>query len=176
MIVTGIVYPGLITGLGRVLFPHQSGGSLIEVDGRVVGSELIGQTFTQPYYFHSRPSSAGSGYDASASAGSNLGPTSQKLDSLIADGVTRAVSQEGADGKRVPADYVTRSASGLDPHISPANAEIQIARVASARGVSDQRVRNLVLEHTEGRQFGFLGEPRINVLRLNTALDRSLPR
>ncbi len=174
-VVTGFIYPGVVTVLAQLLFPRQANGSLVQVDGRVVGSELIAQRFTQPRYFHPRPSAAGGGYDASASAGSNRGPTDRTLDSLIADAVDGAVVQYGATRGRVPADMVTRSASGLDPHISPANALLQVVRVATARHADTAAVRRLVDAHVEQRQFGMLGEPRVNVLLLNVALDRSFP-
>jgi K+-transporting ATPase ATPase C chain len=169
---TGLLYPGVVTALAQLLFPHQANGSLIELDGRLVGSALIGQPFTRPEYFHPRPSGAGAGYDAAASSGTNRGPTDRKLaDTLIAGAVDRAVRQDGAERGHVPTDMATASASGLDPHISPANAELQVARVARARGMAPQQVRELVAGHTEGRQFGLLGEPRVNVLLLNLALD-----
>ena len=171
-VVTGLVYPGVVTGLAQVLFPRQANGSLVEVNGRVVGSALIGQTFTQPYYFHSRPSAAGAGYDATASSGTNKGPTDRKLaDTLVAQAVDSAVKNDGAIKGQIPGDMVTSSASGLDPHISPANAHLQVARVAAARGASVAAVQSLVDAHTEGRQFGFFGEPRVNVLLLNIAID-----
>jgi len=174
--VTGLVYPGIVTGLAQLLFPRQANGSVIEVGGRVVGSELIGQPFTRPEYFHSRPSAAGAGYDATASAGSNKGPTDAKLaDTLIAGSVQQVVEEDGAQRGKIPADMVTASGSGLDPHISPANADLQVARVARARGVGAEQVRALVRRHTEGRQLGFLGEPRVNVLLLNIALDSVAP-
>lgn len=175
-LITGLLYPGVVTGLARLLFPWQANGSLIERDGRVVGSALIGQTFTRPEYFHSRPSAAGSGYDAAASAGTNKGPTDLKLaDTLIAGNVAQVVKEDGAVRGRIPADMVTASASGLDPHISPANAELQVARVARARGLGEDSVRSVLRSHTEGRQFGFFGEPRVNVLLLNLALDSLAP-
>jgi K+-transporting ATPase ATPase C chain len=174
MLLTGLAYPGLITALGQLLFRHRANGSLVTVNGQVVGSELIAQPFTQPYYFHPRPSP--NNYAAEASAASNKGPTDRKLaDTLIAGAVAQARAQTGATGP-LPADMVTGSGSALDPHISPANAALQVARVAQARGVSEERVRGLVQQHTEGRTFGFLGEPRINVLMLNIALDREFPR
>jgi K+-transporting ATPase ATPase C chain len=174
--VTGLAYPGIVTGLAQLLFPRQANGSLVESGGRVVGSELIGQPFTRPEYFHPRPSAAGQGYDATASGGTNKGPTDRKLaDTLIAGNVARVVEEDGAERGKIPADMVTASASGLDPHISPANAELQVARVAQARGVEAQRVRELLARHTEGRQFGFFGEPRVNVLLLNLALDSVAP-
>ena len=170
--ITGVVYPGIVTGLAQLLFPRQANGSLVRVNGRVVGSVLIGQPFTQEWYFHSRPSAAGSGYDGTASSGTNKGPTDAKLaDTLIADAVNEAVATNGAVKGQVPTDMATRSASGLDPHISPANAMLQVARVASARAADSAAVRALVDRHIEGRQFGFFGEPRVNVLLLNIALD-----
>jgi len=170
--ITGVVYPGIVTGLAQVLFPRQANGSLVRVNGRVVGSALIGQPFTQEWYFHSRPSAAGSGYDGTASSGTNKGPTDAKLaDTLIADAVNEAVAANGAVKGQVPTDMATRSASGLDPHISPANAMLQVARVARARAADSAAVRALVDRHIEGRQFGFFGEPRVNVLLLNIALD-----
>lgn len=175
-LITGLVYPGVVTGLAQLLFPWQANGSLVERDGHVVGSALIGQAFTRPEYFHSRPSAAGAGYDATASAGTNKGPTDRKLaDTLIAGNVARVVEEDGAVRGRIPSDMVTASASGLDPHISPANAELQVARVARARGVSEEQVRALFRDHIEGRQFGFLGEPRVNVLLLDLALDSLAP-
>ena len=175
-LLTGLIYPGVVTGLAQMLFPWQANGSLIQRDGHVVGSALIGQSFARPEYFHSRPSAAGAGYDATASAGTNKGPTDRKLaDTLIAGNVARVVEEDGAQRGKIPADMVTASASGLDPHISPANAELQVARVARSRSLSEDRVRAVLLEHTERRQFGFLGEPRVNVLLLNLALDSLAP-
>ena len=171
-VLTGFIYPGVVTGLAQVLFPRQANGSMVEVNGKVVGSALIGQSFTQPYYFHSRPSAAGAGYDGTASAGTNKGPTDTKLaDTLIAQAIDSVVKNDQAVKGQVPGDMVTASASGLDPHISPENARIQVARVARARGAAPTAVRALVDAHTEGRQFGFFGEPRVNVLLLNIALD-----
>jgi K+-transporting ATPase ATPase C chain len=176
-VLTGLVYPGIVTGIAHLLFPRQANGSLVEVNGRVVGSALIGQPFTQPWYFHPRPSAAGSGYDASSSLGTNKGPTDLKLaDSLIAPRVDSLVAQGIVTKGRVPSDMVTASASGLDPHISPANALLQVARVARARGVDSAAVRALVVQRVEGRQFGFFGEPRVNVLLLNMAVDSAFPR
>jgi potassium-transporting ATPase KdpC subunit len=170
--ITGLIYPGVVTVIAQALFPKQANGSLVSAGGRVVGSALIGQTFTQPYYFHSRPSAAGTGYDATGSSGTNKGPTDAKLaDTLIAQAVDSAVKNDGAVKGRIPTDMVTSSASGLDPHISPANAYLQVARVARARHADSTRVRALLDRHVEGRQFGFLGEPRVNVLLLNIALD-----
>ena len=175
-VITGFLYPGIVTGLAQLLFPRQANGSLVTVNGRVVGSALIGQAFTQPWYFHPRPSAAGNGYDDTLSSGTNLGPTSAKLvDTLIAQAVDSAVAQEHAVTGSIPSDMVTSSASGVDPHISPANAFLQVARVAMARGVSDSAVRALVERHVEGRQFGFFGEPRVNVLLLNIAVDSAFP-
>ena len=171
-VVTGFVYPGVVTGLAQVLFPSQANGSLVTVNGRVVGSALIGQPFTRAEYFHPRPSAAGSGYDATASGGTNKGPTDARLaDTLVAQAVDAAVKEDGALKGRVPSDMATSSASGLDPDISPANAWLQVARVARARGTDPAKVRAIVDAHTEGRQFGFFGEPRVNVLLLNIAID-----
>jgi len=176
-VITGLIYPGVVTGLAQLLFPRQANGSLVTVNGRVVGSALIGQPFTQPYYFHPRPSAAGNGYDDTLSSGTNLGPTSAKLaDTLVAGAVDSAVKNDGAVKGKIPSDMVTSSASGVDPHISPANALLQVPRVAKARGVSDAAVRALVERHIEGRQFGFFGEPRVNVLLLNIAVDSAFPR
>ena len=176
-VITGMVYPGIVTALAQLLFPRQANGSLVVMNGRVVGSALIGQPFTQDWYFHPRPSAAGSGYDGAASGGSNKGPTDRALaDTLIADAVHEAIGRDGAARGTIPTDMATRSASGLDPHISPANAALQVARVARARGADSAVVRALVDRHVEGRQFGFFGEPRVNVLLLNIALDSALPR
>ena len=228
-ILLGLIYPAVITGIAQVIFPDKANGSLVVQNGQVVGSRLIGQVFTKPEYFHGRPSSAGAGYDPTASAGSNLGPTSAKLlngtintddkgqESVAFDGIkTRIVhycvdneipydssvpldSFKNADGSfddvklvkawsdekaplvftpktPLPADAVTGSASGLDPDISPRNAELQAARVAKARGASVEQVRTLVNQHTEGRMLGIFGEPHVNVLELNLALDQQFPR
>jgi K+-transporting ATPase ATPase C chain len=175
IIVTGFVYPGIVTAVARLVFPHQASGSLVTQNARVVGSRLIGQQFNEPWYFHPRPSAAGDGYDATASGGTNKGPTDRKLaDTLIAGAIAQAESA-GAPKGRVPSDMATSSASGLDPHISPANALFQVARVAAARGVDSTQVRDLALHYVEPRQFGFLGEPRVNVLALNIALDNAFP-
>jgi len=172
ILITGVIYPGLVTAVAQLLFPRQANGSLITAHGQVIGSELIGQQFARADYFHSRPSAAGNGYDDTLSAGTNKGPTDLKLaDTLIAQAVDSAVRLDGAVKGSVPADLATRSGSGLDPHISPASALLQVARVARARGLDRETVRALVERHTEGRQFGLLGEPRVNVLRLNLALD-----
>lgn len=174
-IITGAIYPGVVTGLAQLLFPRQANGSLVSVNGRVVGSALIGQPFTRPEYFHPRPSAAGSGYDASASSGTNKGPTDLTLaDTLIAQAVDAAVKDDGAVKGKIPSDMVTASASGLDPHISPANAQLQVARVARARGVGMDAIRALLDRQIEGRQFGFFGEPRVNVLLLNIAVDSAI--
>ncbi len=175
IVVTGLIYPGVVTGVARLVFPNQANGSLVTTKGQVIGSRLIGQRFTQPWYFHPRPSAAGNGYDATASGGTNKGPTDRKLaDTLIAGAIAQAESS-GVPKGSIPADMATSSASGLDPHISPANALFQVARVAAARGVDSSQVRDLALHYVESRQFGFLGEPRVNVLSLNLALDNAFP-
>jgi len=178
MLITGGIYPGIVTMLAQLMFTHQANGSLISnATGRVTGSALIAQGFSRPEYFHPRPSAAGNGYDDTASSGTNKGPTDRKLaDTLIQQAVDSAVAQDGAARGKVPSDMATASASGLDPDISPANAALQIARVARARGVSADTVRSLVARHTLGRQFGLFGEPRVNVLLLNLALDSSFSR
>ena len=170
---TGLAYPGVVTGLAQLLFPDQANGSLIRgAKGQVIGSLLIGQAFARAEYFHSRPSAAGAGYDDTLSGGTNKGPTDLKLaDTVITQAVDSAVRLDGAVKGRVPSDLATSSASGVDPDISPASALLQVARVARARHVDTTVVRALVVRHLEGRQFGFLGEPRINALRLNLALD-----
>jgi K+-transporting ATPase ATPase C chain len=169
-VLLGIIYPLVVTGLALILFKDKANGSLIEKDGRVIGSRLIGQPFAGPGYFHSRPSNAGSGYDAGASSGTNLGPTSQKLLETNVKAAAEALKEENPNVP-IPVDLVTASGSGLDPHITPAAAEFQIPRVASERNMTPDEVRKLVKEHTEGRQLGFLGEPGVNVLELNLALD-----
>lgn len=171
-LMTGIAYPLAVTAIARLAFPHQAGGSMLVLNGKIVGSDLIGQSFVGPRYFHSRPSAAGSGYDAVLSGGSNLGPTSKTL----VDRIKTASDDLRRENPRlpVPVDLVTTSGSGLDPHISPAAAEFQIPRVAKARSLPDDRVRLVVRQHTEARQLGMLGEPSVNVLQLNLALD-SLP-
>ena len=228
-VLLGVVYPLAITGISQVVFPHQANGSLVTSGGKVIGSELIGQIFTKPEYFQARASSAGSGYDAAASSGSNLGPTSAKLirgttktddkknEVVDYDGITlrlvhycldNGIAYESSmpldqfkDAKGdlddvklikafnndkaplvfsakapIPADALTASASGLDPHISPDSARIQVARVAKARGLQADQVNQLVAQHTEGPDLGLLGEPRVNVLKLNLALDQRFPR
>ena len=168
-VLLGLVYPLVVTAMAQVLMKDKANGQLISKDGKVIGSRIIGQPFTGERYFHSRPSAAGTGYDAANSGGSNLGPTNQKLmDRVNAD---VAAAQPDNPAKPVPVDLVTTSASGLDPHISPAAAEFQAARIAKARGISEDQVRTLIAAHTEGRQWGFMGEPRVNVLALNLDLD-----
>ena len=168
-ILLGIIYPLVVTGLAQVLFPRKANGQLVQVNGKVVGARIIGQAFSGAGYFHSRPSNAGTGYDAQNSNGSQLGPTNHQLiDRVKAD--TAALHAENPN-MPVPIDLVTSSASGLDPHISPAAAAFQVPRVAKARGISEYELNRLVATHTEGRQFGFLGEPRVNVLELNLDLD-----
>lgn len=171
----GIVYPLAVTGLAQLVFPDKANGQLIKgSDGTVIGSRIIGQPFSSPGYFRSRPSAAGvAGYDAGASSGSNYGPTSQMLIERVKADVLR-LQAENSD-KPIPVDLVTTSASGLDPHISPAAAEFQVPRVARERGVSEEEVRRLVAQHTQGRQFRLLGEPMVNVLELNLDLDRRMP-
>jgi K+-transporting ATPase ATPase C chain len=169
-VLLGIIYPLAVTGLAQVVFPAKAGGSLIERDGKVIGSRLIGQPFTGQGYFHSRPSAAGTGYDATASGGTNLGPTSQELMDTVRTAAD-SLRKENPSAP-IPVDLVTSSASGLDPHITPAAAEFQIPRVARERGLNENDVRSLVSERTEGRQFGLLGEPRVTVLELNLALDK----
>ena len=175
-ILFGLAYPLVFTGLAQVLFPHQANGSLVTVNGKVAGSELIGQSFTKPEYFHGRPSAAGNnGYDAANSGGSNLGPTNQKLVDRVKADVQKFRAENPDYTGPIPADLLTSSGSGLDPHISPASAEAQVARIAKARGVTPDRIAELVAKHTDGRQWGIFGEPRVNVLLLNIDLDHSVP-
>ena len=191
ILITGVAFPFSVWAIGRVVFPEQAAGSLIrDPSGKVIGSSLLGQNFRKPEYFHPRPSAAGSGYDAANSSGSNLGPTSDKLVNGIKDDPTTKDIDESFLGFRdlaqsyraenslapdaiIPADAATRSASGLDPHISPANAALQVSRVAKARHMSVDQVKTLVKQSSSGRVLGLLGEPRVNVLELNLALDRS---
>ena len=170
-ILLGVAYPLLVTGIATVLFPANANGQLIQRDGKAIGSRIIGQAFTGPGYFHSRQSAAGNGYDAANSGGTNLGPTNKKLIDRVQQDT--ASLQAENPGNSVPVDLITTSASGLDPHISPASAEFQVPRIARERGVPMDEVRQLVAKHTAGRQLGFLGEPRVNVLELNLDLDSS---
>lgn len=175
LLITGVVFPAVVLGVSQVAFPNAANGSLIHnADGQVIGSELIGQTFTEAKYFHSRPSAAGSdGYDASASGGANLAPTNTDLTKAVGDRAAAYRQENGLeDDVQLPADAVTTSASGLDPHISKANAYLQARRVAAARNLSEDRVRALIDGQASGRLLGFLGEPRVNVLMLNLSLDR----
>jgi len=189
VVLTGLVFPGVVWAFGKVFFPHQAAGSLVvDAKGNVVGSELLGQPFSKPEYFHPRPSAAGSGYDAANSSGTNLGPTSDKLVNGVKDDPATKDADESYSGfgdlarayraengldadATIPADAATRSSSGLDPDISPGNAALQVARVAKARGVSAEKVQALVAQQTTGRALGVIGEPHVNVLQLNLALD-----
>ena len=173
-VIFGLIYPLAVTALSQLLFPDHANGQLIERNGKLVGSRIIGQQFAGPGYFHSRPSAAGTGYDPMSSGSNNLGPTNKALIDRVKSDVQRLQAEN--PGTPIPIDLVTVSASGLDPDISPAAAEFQIPRVARERGMSEAEVRRLVQRYTEGRQFGFLGEPRVRVLELNLDLDASHPR
>jgi len=175
-VLTGLLYPGVVTGLCQVFFPARANGSLIVANGHAIGSELIGQNFKRPEYFQPRPSAAGNdGYDPMASGASNLGPTSQKLADRVKDSVASFRKNNPDYTGPIPADLVTTSGSGLDPDISPASAEAQAARIAKARGIPMEQVRDLIASHTKDRDLGFLGEPRVNVLEINRALDQAAP-
>lgn len=172
-VLLGIIYPLVVTGLAQVLFHDKANGQLISRSGEVVGSRIIGQGFSGAGYLHSRPSAAGNGYDAANSGGSQYGPTNQKLIDRVNGDVARL--QKENPGQPVPIDLVTTSASGLDPDITPAGAEFQVPRIARERGLGEEQVREIIRRHTEGRQLGFLGEPRVNVLEVNLALDDASP-
>jgi K+-transporting ATPase ATPase C chain len=172
-ILLGIVYPLVVTGIAQVIFPKKANGQLIQKGGKTVGSSIIGQGFSGPGYFHSRPSAAGNGYDAANSGGSNFGPTNQKLIDRVKGDVASAEAEN--PGTPVPIDLVTTSASGFDPHITTAAAEYQLPRIAKERGTTVDQLRALLAKHTEGRQLGILGEPRVNVLKLNLELDERFP-
>ncbi len=175
-VLTGLIYPGVVTGLCQILFPKQADGSLISKDGRVIGSELIGQNFARPEYFQPRPSAAGTdGYDPTASGGSNLGPTNQKLIDRVKAAEEKFRKENPSFTGPIPSDLLTASGSGLDPDLSPESAEAQAARVAAVRGTGVDQIRRVIASNTQGRDLGFLGEPRVNVLRLNLALDQDFP-
>ncbi len=172
-VLLGLIYPLVVTGIAQVIFPHKANGQLIVKDGKVIGSSLIGQGFSGPQYFHSRPSAAGNGYDAANSGGSNFGPTNQKFLDRVKTDLTAAQAEN--PHAPVPIDMVTTSASGFDPHITPANADFQLPRVANARSITVDQLRAIIAKHTEARQFGILGEARVNVLELNLDLDQQFP-
>jgi K+-transporting ATPase ATPase C chain len=171
-ILFGLVYPFVVTGAAQLLFHDKANGQLIQQNGQLIGSKNIGQPFSAPGYFHSRPSAAGNGYDAANSSGSNYAPTNKKLVDRV---TTDSAAQTDHPGQDIPIDLITASGSGLDPHITPAAAEFQAARIASERHLSEAAVHQLIAKHTEGRQLGFLGEPRVNVLELNLDLDQTAP-
>jgi K+-transporting ATPase ATPase C chain len=173
-VLLGIVYPLVVTGLAQVFFKDKANGQLIVQNGNIVGSRIIGQAFVGPGYFHSRPSAAGNGYDAASSNGSQLGPTNQHLIDRVKTDV--ASNQADNPGQPVPIDLVTTSASGLDPDITPAAAEFQVSRIARQRGIAEDQVKQLIQDHSQTRQLGVLGEPRVNVLELNLDLDAKVPR
>lgn len=176
-VLTGLVYPGVVTGICQVLFKDKANGSLVRVDGHVIGSALLGQNFSRPEYFHPRPSAAGTdGYDATASGGSNLGPTNQKLYDRVKASALQFRKENPTYSGPIPSDALTASASGLDPHISVANATAQLARVAQARGAGREELQRLLESRTERRDLGFVGEARVNVLALNLELDRRFPK
>ncbi len=175
-VLTGLIYPGIVTGLCQALFKKQADGSLEYKDGKVIGSTLIGQNFTRAEYFQPRPSAAGNGYDAANSSGSNLGPASQKLMDRMKTSAGKFRQENPGYTGTIPADLLTTSGSGLDPHLSPESADAQVERIAQARGANAQEIRELVAQMSEGRDLGFLGEPRVNVLKLNEALDAKYPR
>jgi potassium-transporting ATPase KdpC subunit len=175
-VLTGLIYPGVVTGLCQMLFPNQANGSLETKDGKIIGSTLIGQNFTKPEYFQPRPSAAGNGYDATSSSGSNLGPTSQKLVDRVKASADKFHQDNPGFTGTIPADLLTASGSGLDPHLSPESADAQVSRIAKARGANPDDIRTLIIQRTESRDLGFLGEPRVNVLKLNEALDEKFPR
>ena len=172
-VIFGLVYPFVVTGIAQVLFKDKANGQLLQQNGQLVGSRIIGQAFTAPGYFHSRPSAAGNGYDAANSSGSNYAPTNKKLIDRVAGDVTAL--QLDHPNTDVPIDLVTSSGSGLDPDITPAAAEFQVTRIAQQRHLTESAVRPLIAKHTQGRQLGFLGEPRVNVLTLNLDLDQTAP-
>jgi potassium-transporting ATPase KdpC subunit len=172
-VIFGLLYPFVVTGIAQVLFKDKANGQLLHQNGQLIGSRIIGQPFTAAGYFHSRPSAAGNGYDAANSSGSNYAPTNKKLIDRVAGDVTAL--QLDHPNTDVPIDLVTTSGSGLDPDITPAGAEFQVTRIARERRLSEDAVRRLVAQHTQGRQLGFLGEPRVNVLELNVALDQTAP-
>jgi K+-transporting ATPase ATPase C chain len=173
-VVFGLLFPLVITGLAQVLFPNKSNGQLITKNGKLIGSRIIGQSFSSPGYFHSRPSSAGTGYDAANSSGSNLGPTNQSLIARVQADADRLQAEN--PGTPIPMDLLTTSGSGLDPHISPEAAEFQVPRLAKERNLTPDALRQVIRQHTESRDLGFLGEPRVNVLELNLALDEISPK